>query len=85
MMKRIFTFTGIAVLLFGCVGNSQSENPYPEVTAPVSQVELTSNTIDWTIYDPDPEHPWNRVFGQFYRRIAKDGKEYGMDELDPLL
>ncbi|HXQ37938.1 MAG TPA: hypothetical protein VN843_28280 [Anaerolineales bacterium] len=25
------------------------------------------------------------MFRQFYRRVAKDGKEYGMDELDPLL
>ena len=85
MMKRIFTFTGIASLVFGCVGNLQSENPYPEATAEVSKVYPTSDTFDWTIYDPDPEHLWNRVFRQFYVRVATDGKEYGMGELDPLL
>jgi hypothetical protein len=37
------------------------------------------------VYDPDPSHLWNQVFRQFYRRVSQDGKEYGMDELDPLL
>lgn len=82
-MKRILTFIIIAVFLLGCMGNFQSENPDPIVTAQVNIT--TSETMDWNIYDSDPEHLWNRVFRQFYRRVSKDGQEYGMDELDPLL
>jgi hypothetical protein len=39
----------------------------------------------WNIYHPDPQHLWNRVFHQLYRRTTQDGREYGWDSLDPLL
>src|SRR5262249_3679432 len=35
--------------------------------------------------DPDPEHIWNRVYRQFYVRVAQNGQEFGYDTLDPLL
>lgn len=41
--------------------------------------------VGWNVYDPDPQHLWNRLFRQFYRRTARDGQEYGSDALDPLL
>jgi hypothetical protein len=37
------------------------------------------------IYDPDPQHIWNRVYRQFYIRVADNGTEFGADTLDPLL
>jgi len=43
------------------------------------------NEARWNIYDPDPQHLWNRLFRQFYRRTTNDGREYGWDSLDPLL
>ncbi len=43
------------------------------------------NEVRWNIYDPDPQHLWNRLFRQFYRRTTNDGREYGWDSLDPLL
>ena len=39
----------------------------------------------WTLYDPDPNHIWNRLYRALYRRESRDGLEYGYDELDPLL
>lgn len=39
----------------------------------------------WQVYHPNPQHLWNRLFRQFYRRATKDGMEYGQDVLDPLL
>jgi hypothetical protein len=36
------------------------------------------------VYDPSPQHLWNRLFRQLYLRTAKDGKEYGRDSLDLL-
>jgi hypothetical protein len=37
------------------------------------------------VYDANPDHLWNRVYRQFYLRRTPDGREYGVDELDPLL
>src|SRR5262249_23747426 len=41
--------------------------------------------IHVTIYDPDPQHLWNRLHRALWVRIGPDGKEYGHDRLDPLL
>jgi len=38
-----------------------------------------------TIYDPDPQHLWNRLHRALWVRAGPDGKEYGHDRLDPLL
>lgn len=37
------------------------------------------------IFDPDPNHIWNRLHACLLIRRAPDGKEYGADTLDPLL
>ncbi|MEO6184285.1 MAG: hypothetical protein ABIP71_14495, partial [Verrucomicrobiota bacterium] len=37
-----------------------------------------------TIYDSDPKHLWNRLNETLFFRIARDGKKYGLDELDIL-
>lgn len=39
----------------------------------------------FAIYDPDPEHIWNRVYRLFFVRYGADGKAFGGDILDPLL
>ena len=75
----------MAVLLSGCIGNLQSGNLHPTATVPINTSVPTAENINWNIYNPDADHLWDRVFRQFYERTAKDGKEYGMDELDPLL
>ncbi len=40
---------------------------------------------DWNLYDSNPKHLWNRLYRTLYQRVAPDGKEYGYDEIDPLL
>src|SRR3954462_6154220 len=37
------------------------------------------------LYDPNPQHLWNRVHDTFHLRVAADGSEYGLDTVDPLL
>src|ERR1039458_8436241 len=37
------------------------------------------------VYSSDPDHIWNRLFRLFYVRHARDGQQYGGDELDPYL
>src|ERR1700757_5035106 len=37
------------------------------------------------IYAADPEQIWNRLFRLFYVRQARNGDQYGGDELDPYL
>ena len=41
--------------------------------------------VRWNVYDPDPQHLWNRMFRRFLGRVSADGTEYGWDSLDPLL
>jgi hypothetical protein len=42
-------------------------------------------SVPVTIYDPDPQHLWNRLHRALWVRAGPDGKEYGHDRLDPLL
>ena len=37
------------------------------------------------IFDPDPDHIWNRTYSCLFIRADHDGNEYGSDTLDPLL
>lgn len=39
----------------------------------------------WRVYDADAGHLWNRLYRSLYRRTARDGREFGRDEVDPLL
>ena len=36
-------------------------------------------------YHPDPQHLWNRLHRHLHVRTAVDGREFGRDEVDPLL
>jgi len=44
-----------------------------------------SQSGDEGIYDPTPDHVWNRLYRSLYVRVSRDGRKYGYDELDPLL
>jgi len=55
-------------------------------TVPVdSQPRDSQSLSSLCVYDPNPNHLWNRLFRQFYVRKAWDEREYGGDVLDPLL
>ena len=85
-MKRVCSLLSIAILFLGCTNVFPPKQfDDPTATIPATEIQLTKENSLWTIYDSDPNHLWNRTFGQFYRRTTKDGKEYGFDELDPLL
>lgn len=44
-----------------------------------------SKTTERGVYDPRPDHIWNRVYRQFFVRVAGNGQEFGYDTIDPLL
>jgi hypothetical protein len=46
---------------------------------------VTAYAKPWALYNPDPNHLWNRVYRALYQRVDNEGKEQGFDELDPLL
>src|ERR1700731_1347356 len=53
---------------------------------PAAQPKPVGGSIKVAVYDPDPQHLWNRLYRVLYLRIApEDGKIYGLDELDPLI
>ena len=58
------------------------------VRGPAAATRPASNTpapAGWDVYDPDPGHVWNRLRRSLFLRAARDGREHGRDELDPLL
>ena len=64
-----------------------SHKPANASRAPLSSPNshIASSSSAWTLYDRDPNHLWNRLYRALYQRVTSDGKEYGYDELDPLL
>src|SRR5215813_293986 len=50
-----------------------------------AQSERQSASMPHAIYDSNSDHLWNRLHRAFYVRTARNGEEYGHDELDPLL
>jgi len=45
----------------------------------------SSNRPHATLFNPDPQHISNRLYRQVHIRSSSDGKEYGFEDLDPLL
>jgi hypothetical protein len=46
---------------------------------------LDSASCNNSLYDADPNHLWNRLYGALFIRIGPDGHLYGQDRLEPLL
>ena len=75
----------MVIVLIGCSRDRVSRYPSITPTTQVSQIFPATEKTVWSVYDPDPDHLWNRVIRQLYRRTTTNGEEYGSDELDPLL
>jgi hypothetical protein len=84
-MKRNIILTFMIILLVSCTSSLQIPSPSISATGRVSEVAPFEKISVWSVYDTDPDHLWNRVFRQLYRRVAANGEQYGADELDPLL
>ena len=84
MRKNIF-LPAMLVLLMGCSQPQQVEIVAITGTADVNELHQTEEKSVWSVYDPAPNHLWNRVFRQLYRRTTANEEEYGFDQLDPLL
>jgi len=83
--KKIIILVFLIISLPGCINSPQVESPDITLTARTAQARPAESRSAWAVYDADPDHLWNRVFRQLYRRTAQDGTEYGSEELDPLL
>lgn len=84
-MKNKFVLILLVISLPGCATPLQQNDPDVMATPPVTQATLTGSASVWSVYHPDPDHLWNRVFRQLYHRATANGEEYGFDEIDPLL
>jgi hypothetical protein len=74
---------GTAVLLLVFVLSSNRGKSADSVLKGIGQSQAPRATQ--AIYASDPDHIWNRLFRVFYVRHARDGRQYGGDELDPYL
>jgi hypothetical protein len=64
-----------------------ASGPHPirrlKADSPAAPPSSRSGRVD--VYAPDPQHLWNRLHRALCVRTARDGTEYGLDELDPLV
>lgn len=80
-MRRAVVSVALASLVAGLAWASRTPQRPPEPAA----AALTPRRPAGPLYDPDPEHIWNRVDRQLRVRVAADGSTFGADSLDPLL
>ena len=89
---QIFGWTILLVTVACLVGNDSTvpatRTPTPiersPVLTPVSTPTPVVTESVWNVYDPDPQHLWNRVVHLLYGRKTTNGVEYGRHSLDPL-
>lgn len=79
-----------AVWLAGLVVLQIALSPHLTPTVWSNPVPPQPSSHSWSepargLYDAEPQHIWNRLHRQFHVRVTSDGKEYGSDDLDPLL
>lgn len=85
-MRRAGLSFGVYVLL--CAGFLRTQGKLEEAhvrkeVLSQRRQEVASTSTPCCIYDRYPNHIWNRLFRLFYMRTAKNGREYGGEELDP--
>ncbi|HXR04340.1 MAG TPA: hypothetical protein VN836_06485 [Verrucomicrobiae bacterium] len=56
----------------------------PAVLLAALVLKASASSVGSTLYDPNPNHLWNRLNATLFERTAQDGKKYGLDELDIL-
>ena len=83
-MKQVLPLTIILLVLAACTSNLKAPIE-GSATEPDTVGTAMPEEPSWNLYDPDPDHIWNRVFRLFYERTDQNGTKYGLGELDPLL
>jgi hypothetical protein len=78
--RLLATLTGLA-LAAAALWRAGSACPVGTASPPAPPAP----SAEATIYDPDSQHLWNRLHRALWVRTGPDGKEYGLDRLDPLL
>lgn len=79
------TTVGLLCVLAATHWQTSAGTNRPSAALPLTSPDRTVAVESWTLYDANPNHLWNRLYRALYQRTTKDGKEYGYDELDPLL
>lgn len=74
MHRSVFSGMRLLSLLVAVLGSTPGAPP-PEHQPPPTP----------TIFDPDPNHLWNRTYACVFIRQTAEGRQYGADTLDPLL
>ena len=78
-----------AVLIGTCLSaphfDSRFARPSDRHHPLVEALNTPAVTDSWSLYDADQRHIWNRLYRALYARTGSNGREYGYDELDPLL
>jgi hypothetical protein len=78
-----------AMLIGSCLSaphfDSKFTRPSDSHRQSVEGLKTCAFIESWSLYDSDQRHIWNRLYRALYARKESNGREYGYDELDPLL
>jgi hypothetical protein len=80
-------YVAVLVALQICASHREqyAKTDSKQQAVPTPAVQRASGEPHRELYDPNPDHIWNRLYRALFTRVARDGREYGYDELDPLL
>jgi hypothetical protein len=87
VMRIVAPCLGTSILVLSFLSSSGPQASVQDV----GQTDLARSqsqgvsSPDQEVYAPDSDHIWNRLFRLFYVRHARNGDQYGGDELDPYL
>src|ERR1700733_9468579 len=84
-MRAMARSASIGILLLGLVSHVCPQGKSKDATPTEPGQSQWQSKPARGVLTPDPDQIWNRLFRLFYVRHARDGREYGGDELDPYL
>jgi hypothetical protein len=85
MRARTSTISTVILLLALILSSYRNGKSTDTALQGIAQGQSQSGRPTHEVYASDPNHIWNRLFSLFYVRHARDGRQYGGDELDPYL
>jgi len=85
MRARTSTISTVILLLAFILSSYRHGKSADTALQGIAQGQSQSGRPTQEVYASDPNHIWNRLFCLFYVRHARDGRQYGGDELDPYL
>lgn len=76
----------VLLIIAACAGQRATRPSTITPTALLTELKQPVPAPEpWTVYDTDPEHPWNQLHRVLFGRVDSTGRVFGREALDPYL